>query len=221
MILPSLLTTNPRIAQERINAAQHMSGWLHIDLLDKTLYPYETLSITQLEQLNFGELQLEYHCMTQTPDAIVASSLPVDRLIMHYELGNWRGMYDRLVRDGINVWIAIDPTTAIESLDLPEDVSGLVVMGVVPGQNGQPLVEGTFDRVAQLRDFFPDLPLTVDGGVNEKTVRQFLAAGADNMVAGSAIFHAADPQEAYARLAHLADPVGGAFDYKAARNPGE
>jgi ribulose-phosphate 3-epimerase len=209
MIIPALLTTNERIAQERIALAEQMSGWLHIDFLDNSLYPFASLSLEQLSHLDFGTLSLEAHCMTDTPLDLAQSDLPLSRLIVHYELPNWQSDYETLVAQGIDTWVAIGPSTAIENIDLPEDISGIVVMGVVPGQTGQSLLPVTMDRVETIKDYYPDIPLTVDGGITGDTIRDFVALGVDNLVISSALFNQSNPVEAYEKYAALADPVYG------------
>ncbi len=212
MIIPSLLTDNPRIAQERIALAQKMSGRLHLDVLDNTLYKFTSLPIAELQTLDFGDLFLSFHCMTDNPLAIVDADLDVDRLIIHYELPNWQDAYKELARRGVNVWMAIDPNTKLENLNIPRDLNGVLIMGVHPGQNGQPLLPETFDRIQKFREYYPDLPITVDGGVTGETIREFIALGVDNLVMGNAIWGRSDPVYAYQKYQHLSDPIGGMYD---------
>jgi ribulose-phosphate 3-epimerase len=210
MIIPALLTTEPRIAQERLNVAQHMSGWVHIDLLDKTLYDFDSLSLAELEQLDFGTVQLELHAMVNDPISVLDHDLPLGRVIIHYEISTRDHTYMTLVNKGVDTWIALDPSTPIDGLTLPDDLSGLLIMGVVPGQSGQSLLEATYQRLDQLKDAYPDIPLTVDGGVNQHTIRTLIAHGADNVVMGSALFQQPNPVEAYTRYVTLSDPPHGA-----------
>ncbi len=216
MIIPALLTTNPTVAAERIERVKHMGGWLHIDILDNSLYKFSSLAIEELSKLNFGRLKLEFHCMSDDPLAILDSGLSVDRLCLHLELPDWQDAYDTLINRGINTWLAIDPSSDLTDLVLPEDVTGVLLMGVVPGVSGQALLPDTFERLDRLKDTYPDIPVTVDGGVAGDNLRQLLACGADSLVMGSAIFGAADPAAAYRRFEALSDPIGGAYDSKTA-----
>lgn len=221
MIIPALLTHSKRIAEERIGLAQHMSGWLHLDILDHTLYLFESLKLEELAALDFGSLALEVHAMTEHPENILTYNLPVERLILHYELPNWQEAYDRFVAQGVDTWVAIDPNTDCAKLILPEDLGGIVLMGVEPGQTGQAFLSQTYDRLDLLKDLYPGLSVTVDGGVNQDTIRRLIAHGADNLVMGSAIFHQVDPVDAYRYYEHLSDPIGGVYDYKTARTESE
>jgi ribulose-phosphate 3-epimerase len=207
MLIPALITDNKRIAEERIRLAREMSGWLHIDVLDKSIYPYKSLSIPEMESLDFGDLQLEFHAMTNTPLDLADSELPIDRLIMHVEIPRWEECYADLVHRDVNVWLAIAPETDFSTLELPEDVNGILLMGVIPGQGGQAFLEETYDRLDYLLDSYPSLPITIDGGVNEENLRTLLAYGVENFVSGSFIFSQKDPIFTYKKLERLADPL--------------
>lgn len=212
MIIPAILTTNPRIAQERINLAKQMGPMVHLDLLDNTVYKFTSLSLIDLETLDFGDLEAEIHAMTDDPSKSADSMLPTTRVIVHYELPRREQHYSSLVNNGNDIWLAISPETDLNEVDLPNDVSGIVLMGVTPGQSGQELDSAIYDRLDIIKDRYPDIPVTVDGGVKEDNLRQLIAHGADNVVMGSGLFEQNDPVALYHRLTQLADPVGGLSD---------
>lgn len=207
MILPALLTSNDRIAAERIRLAQQMSGWLHVDILDNTLYPFISARYEDMERWDFGTLSLEFHCMTRNPAALLETRLPVERMIIHYELKGRKRVYNELVSQDVETWFAIAPQTEIEDLELPDDIAGVMMMGVEPGQGGQELLPDTFDRLIQFRDFYPDVPLTIDGGVTLENIRELLACGVDNFVVGSALFSKNDPVGMYQQFKDMSDPL--------------
>lgn len=209
MIIPSLLTLNKRIAKERIDLAKQMSGWIHIDFLDHTLYLFESLQPEDYANIDFGDLMIEAHCMTTKPEALLASSLPIERILLHHELKGWRASYESIVKQDREAWLVIAPQTPIETLDLPPDLIGVVMMGVEPGQTGQPFIAETFERVEKIKDRYPDVAVTVDGGVGKDNLRLLIAHGADNFVMGNAIFHQTNPVEAYTRYVAIADPLAG------------
>lgn len=216
MIIPALLTDNVRVAKERIALAQQMSGWLHVDVLDNSLYPFTSLSLHELSQLDYGSLLLEVHCMTNAPEALLGLDLPLERVVVHYELKTWEKSYIALTSRGIDTWVALAPETKLRTLSLPSDVAGIMIMGVEPGQSGQSFLPATLARVEECKDYYPDTPVTVDGGVSESTIRSLIAHGVDNLIMGSAIFQQQNPVEAYRKYVHISDPIGGAYDYQAA-----
>ncbi len=212
MIIPAILTLNKRIAKERIDLAKQMSGWIHLDFLDHTLYLFESLQPEDYADIDFGDLQIEAHCMTDAPQKLLKSDLPIERLIVHYELNDWKTVYNACIEADRDCFLAIAPETKIEDLDLPTDLAGVVIMGVEPGQTGQPFIEATYERVEQFKDRYPDIAVTVDGGVGTDTLRLLVAHGADHLVMGSAIWHHTNPVAAYEKFVKLADPLGGMHD---------
>ncbi len=209
MIIPSLLTSERDKAEERIALAQEMSGWLHLDILDHTLYDFGSLSLKQMESLDFGQLDVEAHCMIDDPLMIADSTIPFARLIIHYEIPTFHHIFLTVAQKGLETWVALSPNTNVHQIDLPTDIQGIILMGVEPGQMGQEFIDDTYDRLDSLKDYYPDLPITVDGGVNEEHISKLIAHGADNMIMGSAIFETKNPLAAYHHYERLSDPVTG------------
>lgn len=81
----------------------------------------------------------------------------------------------------------------------------ILVMTVEPGFGGQSFMESELEKVKALRKRYPDLPIEVDGGLSEKTIDQAAKAGANVIVAGSAVFGAKDPRDVISRLREAVD----------------
>lgn len=217
VIIPSILTLNRRTAARRIELAKQMGGWIHIDFLDHSLYLFESLAAKDLSDVDLGDSAVEAHAMTNSPKTLLDFGLPIERIVIHVEMNNWQKVYTNLAAGSIEPWLAIAPATKIKTLDLPRDLGGIVVMGVEPGQTGQPFLPATAEKIAQLKDRYPDLTVSVDGGVGAANIRLLVAHGADNLILGSAIFDQTDPVAAYHRYERLADPLGGLInDHQAA-----
>ncbi|KAF2753256.1 ribulose-phosphate 3-epimeras-like protein [Pseudovirgaria hyperparasitica] len=108
---------------------------------------------------------------------------------------------------GMQAGIAIKPSTKVDVLwdilasDIKEEIPDMVlVMTVEPGFGGQSFMESELPKVTALREKYPDLHIEVDGGLSEKTIDQAADAGANVIVAGSAVFGANDPAEVIANL---------------------
>jgi ribulose-phosphate 3-epimerase len=103
---------------------------------------------------------------------------------------------------GLGVGIACNPGTPVEEAAAAADGADLVLcMSIEPGYSGQEFMAGALDRLERLRGLLPDgVRVQVDGGVNDRTIGAARAAGADLLVAGSAIFWRDDPGAAYRRL---------------------
>ena len=108
---------------------------------------------------------------------------------------------------GLGVGVAFNPETPVEDAATAAEGADLVLcMSIHPGYSGQAFMPDAFDRIARLRALLPDeVRVQVDGGVNRETVRAARNAGADLLVAGSAIFWKDDPAAAYRELVDLTD----------------
>jgi ribulose-phosphate 3-epimerase len=106
---------------------------------------------------------------------------------------------------GLGVGVALNPETAVEDAVLAAEGADLVLcMSIHPGYSGQAFMPEVLERIARLRDLLPTgVRLQVDGGVNRETSRAAREAGADLLVAGSAVFWNDDPVAAYAELVGL------------------
>ena len=112
---------------------------------------------------------------------------------------------------GLGVGIAFNPETAVEEAAEAAQGADLVnCMSIHPGYSGQKLMPEALGRIERLRSLLPDgVHVQVDGGVNEETIESVRKAGADLVVAGSAVFWHDDPGAQYERLAALVEPVSG------------
>jgi ribulose-phosphate 3-epimerase len=113
---------------------------------------------------------------------------------------------------GLGVGVAFNPDTSVEEAVAAAEGADLVLcMSIHPGYSGQPFMPDAGERIARLRELLPpELRVQVDGGINAKTGARAREAGADLLVAGSAIFWHDDPARAYRELsARVAEPVRG------------
>ena len=106
---------------------------------------------------------------------------------------------------GLGVGLALNPETAVEGAARAADGADLVLcMSIHPGYSGQAFMPEALDRIGRLRELLPSgVRLQVDGGINSESARAARDAGADLLVAGSAIFWKDDPAAAYAELVEL------------------
>jgi len=175
--------------------------------------------MAQDEGLPFWEeLDYELDLMIGQPEDHLDEWIPLgaSRLIFHLEsIRNIEKFFaSELFADGarsingeniIDVGLAINPDTPLSALDpYLERIDLVQLMGIQKiGYQGQPFDERTLERVNQLRVAHPSLIISIDGGVNKETAPLLAAAGADRLVAGSAIFGADDIAAAIASLSGL------------------
>src|SRR5262249_30740991 len=110
----------------------------------------------------------------------------------------------------LGVGVAFNPETSVDDAAAASEGADLALcMSIHPGYSGQALMPDALERIARLRSLVPDsVRVQVDGGIHGETIRQAHDAGADLLVAGSAIFWTDDPAASYRRLAAAVEPTG-------------
>ena len=212
-IAPSLLSADfARLAEAA--AAVPGSDWLHVDVMDNHFVPNLTVGLPVVQALRAStDLPLDCHLMIDDPDRWAppyAEEAGAHNVTVHAEAAADPVMIARDLRAaGALAGLAIKPGTPLEPyLELLRSYDTLLVMTVEPGFGGQEFIADVLPKVREARRRVESghltLAIEVDGGINEDTIVAAAEAGADVFVAGSAVFHADDPDRAVRELRELA-----------------
>ena len=196
-------------------AARSVSGadWLHVDVMDNHFVPNLTLGLPVVESLlKVTDIPMDCHLMIDDPDrwAIGYAEAGAYNVTVHAEAAADPVMIARDLRAaGALAGLAIKPGTPLEPyLELLRSYDTLLVMTVEPGFGGQEFIADVLPKVREARRRVESghltLAIEVDGGINTDTILAAAEAGADVFVAGSAVFHADDPDRAVRELRELA-----------------
>lgn len=198
ILVPSILSADfARLGEQVAEAERAGVGWLHVDVMDGHFVPNITTGPAVVAALRrVTRLPLSVHLMTLQPGRFLAdfAAAGADWLTVHAEAAVHLHRDLAAIHDlGLKAGVALNPATPLSVLDyvLP-DCDLVLVMSVNPGFGGQRFIPGMLGKIGRLRRLIDqaDLPtlIAVDGGVKPDNIRQIAEAGADVLVAGSAIF---------------------------------
>lgn len=207
-IIPSILVKTEQEFLDQIRAIATTVESIQLDIADGVFVPNTTWADPLVVQ---KELQIpcELHLMVADPlrELVRWTDVPqVKKILVHYEsVQNFTDIVSALKKYGCEIWIVLNPTTEPHVLaPFSENIDGIMLMGVIPGKQGQTFIPETLNRIRACKSLYPNLPVQIDGGVNEDTLHGLIAAGADIVSPGSAIFgNGRAPTENVQRLKNM------------------
>jgi ribulose-phosphate 3-epimerase len=198
IIAPSVLSADfARLGEQVVESEQGGAGRIHIDVMDGHFVPNLSMGPAVVGSLRrVTRLPLEIHLMVEQPERFIDGFLAhgADSLIAHLEvLADPRPFVRRLHDAGKRVGLAVRPDTPVDALEPYLDQIDLALcMTVHPGFSGQPFLPESPARIRRLRQLIdsrhPQCDLEVDGGITANTGRTAVAAGANVLVAATAVF---------------------------------
>lgn len=214
LLAPSILSADfSRLGEDVAAATRGGAALIHVDVMDGHFVPNISFGSTVMKSLlGRTELPFDVHLMIENPEKYIKDFVTPNTKYITVHLEACPGIaqvLDLIESCGIQAGVSINPDTEAEALLPVLGRVGLVlVMSVFPGFGGQEFIPSALDKIRWLKkireDRGFDFAIEVDGGIHEGNLDQVRDAGADIIVAGSAVFKETDIENAAGRLAALA-----------------
>ncbi len=217
-IAPSVLAADFVSLEKDIRVMEKAGArLLHLDVMDGHFVPNITFGQPVIQAMRkVTKLILDVHLMITNAESVWESYIDAgaDYLTVHYEAVTHLDRVISGIRDkGAKPGVVVNPHTPVSVLEeiLPK-CHHVLIMSVNPGFGGQKFIPGTFDKLRKLKQMIDsrglDIKIEIDGGIGPNNTREVVEAGVELLVAGSALFGAADPSATFREMQEIADSVG-------------
>jgi len=213
-IAPSILAADFAKLGEEVRVVEEAGAdVIHVDIMDGHFVPNISLGIPVVASLRKAtRLPLDVHLMIEQPEQYIEAfiSAGASRVLVHQEATVHLDRALGMIREhGAEAGAAINPATPVGMLsEVLDKVDTVLVMTVNPGFGGQKFIANTYEKIRQLYQmrarYNASFRIEVDGGVEAGNTAELAQAGANTFVAGTSIFHTADPAAATRQLKKLA-----------------
>lgn len=205
-VAPSILSANfSKLGQEIQEVEKGGADYIHVDVMDGHFVPNITIGPLVVDAIKpKTSLPLDVHLMIENPDDYITMFAEAGASIIsvHQEVTPHLHRTIQLIKENdVKAGVVINPATPVELiLPILPDVDLILIMTVNPGFGGQTFIDSSLQKLEQVAKWRKDMDLSfeieVDGGINVHTAKQAVDAGADVLVAGSAVFNQANRHKA-------------------------
>ncbi|GLY10532.1 ribulose-phosphate 3-epimerase [Pseudobacillus badius] len=205
-IAPSILSANfAKLGEEIKEVEAGGADWIHVDVMDGHFVPNITIGPLIVEAVRpVTTLPLDVHLMIENPDLYIEAfaKAGADYITVHAEACPHLHRTIQLIRSfGVKPGIVLNPATPASVLEyIIEDIDLVLLMTVNPGFGGQSFIHSVVPKIQEVKQMITekglDVLIEIDGGVNTETAKLCTDAGADVLVAGSAVYNKADRKQA-------------------------
>ncbi|SDY74103.1 ribulose-phosphate 3-epimerase [Evansella caseinilytica] len=209
-IAPSILSADfAQLGKEIIDVEKGGADYIHVDVMDGHFVPNMTIGPLIVEAIRpVTELPLDVHLMIENPDQFIPdfAKAGANIISVHAEACTHLHRSIHLIKEnGVKAGVVLNPATPVSAIQhIIHDVDLVLLMTVNPGFGGQAFIPAVLPKITRVRELVSEtgreIDVEVDGGVNPVTAKQCIEAGANVLVAGSAIYNSPDRGNAIASI---------------------
>lgn len=205
-IAPSILSADfAKLGEEIKDVERGGADYIHVDVMDGHFVPNITIGPLIVEAIRpVTKLPLDVHLMIENPDLYIESfaNAGADYITVHVEACRHLHRTIGLIKSlGVKAGVVLNPATPVNTIQhVIKDIDMVLLMSVNPGFGGQSFIPEVLPKIREVKamaeQYNPTLEIEIDGGVNEETAKLCIEAGANVLVAGSAIYNKSDRKAA-------------------------
>jgi ribulose-phosphate 3-epimerase len=209
-IAPSILSADfAKLGEEIKDVERGGADYIHVDVMDGHFVPNITIGPLVVESIRpITDLPLDVHLMIENPDQYIEAfaKAGANYITVHVEACRHLHRTIQLIKSfGVKAGVVLNPATPVQLIEpIIEDLDMVLLMTVNPGFGGQKFIMSVLPKIKQVKELVVqrglNLEIEVDGGVNKDTAPLCIEAGADVLVAGSAVYGQEDRKQAITQL---------------------
>ena len=194
VLSPSILAADfGKLAEQIKITEENGAKYLHVDVMDGVFVPSISFGMPVIKSIRkYSSQVFDVHLMIENPERYLDDFkvAGADIITVHAEATKHLHRTVTAIKElGLKAGVSLNPATPLSAIELVlSEVNMVLIMSVNPGFGGQKFIPFTLDKIRKLREMAPDIDIEVDGGVNKDNVAELVRAGANVLVAGTAVF---------------------------------
>lgn len=214
-IIPAIIAKNEKELEEKIKKVKNAADWIQLDIMDNKFVPNLTINnpikISKILK-KFPKINFEVHLMIKNPEKRINNWLKSNakRLIIHFESTNKKKLIDlikKIKKSKIEIGLAVNPETSTSDIkhlkNIINKIDLILFLSVHPGFSGQKFIKSTIKKIKLFHKLYSNVKIGVDGGLNDKNIKNVIKVGSQNLIFGSFVFNSKSPSKAIKNIKQI------------------